>query len=108
MAEHVVTDADNEKTIEVRKGDSLTLQLPENPTTGYRWNLDQHDPSILEHVGGSTFASSGPAIGAGGRKSFTFVARAKGNTDIVLSLRRAWENEKPARKQFHVRIKVHD
>ena len=108
MAEHVVTDDDNEKTISVQKGDSVTLQLSENPTTGYRWSLDQHDPSILEPVGGSTFSSSSTASGAGGRKDFVFAARAKGNTDIALTLRRAWEKQNPAKKQFHIRIEVHD
>lgn len=108
MGTHLITQADNEKTIEMRTGDSLTIQLPENPTTGYRWSLDQHDPSTLAQVSEPSFAASGTAVGSGGGKTFKFAAKAAGDSQVRLNLRRSWESEKPGQKSFHVKIHVRD
>ena len=35
-----LTDADNERTVDLRVGESVRLTLPENATTGYRWAID--------------------------------------------------------------------
>ena len=105
---HMVTQADQSKTIEVAKGDSVTIQLPENPATGYRWSLDQHDPTALEPGQKPSFQLSSPAVGGGGDRTFTFVARAPGQSSVELNLRRAWEGEKLAQKNFRVNFRIQE
>jgi inhibitor of cysteine peptidase len=108
MDSHLVTEADHEKTIDVRKGDSITIHLPESPTTGYRWSLDQQDPATLEPIEKPLFESGSTALGAGGGRKFTFLAKASGESCLSLNLRRSWETEKSPRKQFRVRVHIHE
>lgn len=106
MNSRLITQSDHDKSIKIQKGDSVTIQLPENPTTGYRWSLDWHDPSALEPTQGPSFESAGPAVGAGGSRTFTFVARNPGESDLALNLRRPWDDKDSAQKSFRVKIHV--
>lgn len=108
MKTHLITQADNEKAVIVHKGDRVTIHLPENPTTGYRWSLDQHDPSKLETTQKSSFESAGPAAGAGGGRTFNFLARTAGSSDLGLNLRRQWEDPASFQESFRVRVQVED
>jgi len=105
MAKRQITQEDHDQVIEVHKGDLLTVQLPENPTTGYRWNLDQHDPALLD-LQQTTFTPAGPGVGAGGGKQFVFVAKAPGMAEVLLNLRRHWEDKTAPTKSFKTRIHV--
>jgi inhibitor of cysteine peptidase len=106
MASRLITQADHGKTVEVQKGDSITIKLPENPTTGYRWSLDEHDPSALEPVETPSFEAASRAIGGGGGRTFTFIAKAPGQSAVGLNLRRVWEDEKLPQKNFRVNIEI--
>jgi inhibitor of cysteine peptidase len=107
MASRIVTQADHGKTIEVKKGDSIAIHLPENPTTGFRWSLDHQDPTVLEPIEGP-FESISPAIGGGGNRTFTFLASTPGQSSIELNLKRPWEGNKPAQKNFRVDFQIHE
>lgn len=39
----VLTRADNNRTAELRVGERLEVRLPENPTTGFSWAVDEND-----------------------------------------------------------------
>jgi inhibitor of cysteine peptidase len=108
MTTRLITQTDHGKTVSVRKGDTVTLQLPENPTTGYRWSLDQHDPSALEPMQKPSFEPGGPALGAGGGRTFTFLAKTSGESDLALNLRRPWEDRSSAQNAFRVKVQIHD
>ena len=108
MSTRLITQADHDKMIDVRQGDRITLTLPENPTTGYRWDLEQHDASALEPAESPDFRPAGPATGAGGARSFSFVARTPGEHSLTLSRRRPWEKQAPAADNFRVTLHVHE
>ena len=108
MSSHLVTQADDGKTIEVRQGDLVTLRLPENPTTGYRWSLDEHDALALEPAEKPKFEPASPAIGAGGIRTFTFLAKTVGESSLALSLRRSWERPTSGQKTFSVKIRIRE
>jgi len=40
----VVVEADNGHAVQLRRGDSLRIELPETPTTGFRWRLVRTPP----------------------------------------------------------------
>jgi inhibitor of cysteine peptidase len=42
-----LTEADKGKTVQVHTGDQITLQLDENPSTGYLWAIDKTDNAVL-------------------------------------------------------------
>lgn len=62
-----LTHADKGKSFEARQNDVIILRLPENPTTGYRWALEEMDEEILK-LKDSDFALS-PDSGIGGEEN---------------------------------------
>lgn len=103
----VVIEKDGEGRVhEVDPGDSILLRLPENPTTGYRWEVEFFDNSILGPPD-STFSTSGePSMGAGGIRTFTFEARSPGQTVLRLILKRGWEPQQQAIDRFEITVQV--
>ena len=69
MSNITLTEADKGKTIAVQQGTEVLIRLNENPTTGYRWAIDQSDDAVLP-LQSSNFASTpGAAVGAGGART---------------------------------------
>jgi inhibitor of cysteine peptidase len=106
MGSRLITEADHGQTVNLKKGDALTIRLPENPTTGYRWSLDEHNASVLEPSASPEFEPSGPAVGAGGARTFGFRAKAPGDYGVTLNLRRPWEKEASPAKSFAINVRV--
>ena len=90
----VVDETWNHRDVEVAVGDTMTLELSENATTGYRWRMAEVGPSlrILEE----TFKASTGAAGSGGVRHWTLVAENAGAVAMQVELKRSWQPE-PAR-----------
>ena len=65
----ILTAADKGGSFKLRVGDEVTLQLPENASTGYRWAVDSADVALVEVKEGDAISTS-KAIGAGGEAQF--------------------------------------
>jgi inhibitor of cysteine peptidase len=102
-AMQTLTEADNDRTIELRVGDSVRVSLPENATTGYRWAIDRLDQQIVEAVGSEPHYPGG-AVGAGGEVTFSFKAKQPGAGDIMLKYWRHFEGDSSVTKRFHLRL----
>ena len=69
-------------TIETKAGDTFTIPLEANHTTGYSWRLAQTpDPAILKQAGEKYEEDNSGGVGAGGVETWTFQAMAKGDYD---------------------------
>lgn len=86
-------------------GQTLSLSLSENPTTGYHWTIEEYQPSILEQLE-SVFKRGGPAIGSGGTKIFGFLAKRAGETYLKMDYQRPWDENVAPANTFSVMIKV--
>lgn len=86
----VVTQAQNGETVALVRGETLTVELAGNPTTGYQWTVARIDADFLRDLG-STYEADSSAIGSGGMYAFRFEARKAGTTALALVYRRAWE-----------------
>jgi inhibitor of cysteine peptidase len=84
---------DRGSTVEVRKGDAIVVDLPENPTTGYRWAVHRIDWSVLALEATDFRSPPGAAMGASGQRFLLFRVKAEGRADVELKLRRDWEGE---------------
>ena len=73
----------------IRVGESVTVSLPENPTTGYRWHPDV-DPDLLAAADDSYEGPPEPR-GAAGTRRLSFTALRPGSGTLRLVRRRAWE-----------------
>jgi inhibitor of cysteine peptidase len=103
MAEILVRETQNGGTVGVAAGDTVAVRLPENPTTGYRWQVDALTGLTLV---ADEFSPRSPAPGAGGERELRFIAPATGVFHIQATLRRAWEVGAAPQAQFRVTIQV--
>lgn len=98
-----LTEADNERTVELRVGEGVRLTLPENATTGYRWAIDRLDRDVVEEAGSEPHPSRG-AIGSAGNVTFDFTARKAGSSEIALKYWRHFEGDASIVKRFSFRL----
>jgi predicted secreted protein len=99
-----LTARDNGKTISVREGQTITIRLAGNPTTGFTWN-DATKSDVVKLSGKVEHRAGGTALGAPGVSTATFVAVKAGKSTIALEYKRVFE-KKPAAKTFTVNVVV--
>jgi inhibitor of cysteine peptidase len=99
-----VTKNQSGGAVEVVLGESFEIQLPENPTTGYRWQLRSSGEPILE-VQDDSFQPTTDRPGAGGMRRWRFRAGQEGATNLQIEYRRSWEKAAVETFQISVRVK---
>jgi len=114
--QQVVTEADNGKTINLENGETFYLRLPENPSTGYRWelNLTQGLNVSLgpDNIPGEYYPPEQPEgieqplVGAGGVRLWEIKAVAEGSQQVTGVYKRPWENETTEGETFTLYIEV--
>ena len=109
----------NEFTMKV--GERLRIDLDENPTTGYQWQINMPptnegtDPIAIEQnayamkqmeatVGGAHL------VGGGGKRTLVIIGNSEGSATIEAAYARPWEfkgfNQASSSEQHTIRIKV--
>lgn len=80
----------------VRAGDSFSIVLPGNPSTGYGWTVETTETALVSPAGDvETYPlSNGP--GAPARYAIRFRAAGSGQARLRLLYRRPWEDRPPA------------
>jgi inhibitor of cysteine peptidase len=102
-----LTANDNGRKVAVNTGDTFTIKLDGNPSTGYTWEAKDLEASILEQVGDPKFESSNPAlVGSGGNLTLTFKALKAGTTTLTLVYHRPWETDVAPIETFTVTVTV--
>jgi inhibitor of cysteine peptidase len=86
----VIDQTQNNASVEIAVGDSLRVQLSENPTTGYRWRLLTNATPAL-HMVQDDFEASASEPGGGGIKFWTFAAERPGTVALRMELLRSWQ-----------------
>ena len=101
MGQAVMTqgDADDGRTVELRVGDTLALQLYENASTGYRWSFEDLDEKIVS-AREDGYVRRREAVGGGGTMQWTLEAKAAGTAQIKLRLWRRWEGDASIQKRY--------
>ena len=99
-----LTEADNERTVDLRVGESVRLTLPENATTGYRWAIDRFDRDVVEAAGSEPHPIRAAPIGSAGNVTFDFTAKKAGSGEVALKYWRHFEGEGSVVKRFSFRL----
>jgi inhibitor of cysteine peptidase len=87
------TQLDNGTTVRVHTRDIITLRLPENPATGYRWNVTT-DPGLRSLDDTYIYSDpSGKMTGAGGVRFLTLEPETTGTEHISAVYKRSWEED---------------
>lgn len=78
------------ESIEKTVGESFTITLDSNATTGYSWEAD-YDESYLELVSSTYIEPNTDLVGAAGSEEFVFKTLQEGTTKLTMNYRRSWE-----------------
>ena len=108
-SDHPLDFSDNGSTIKLSTGDTITIELDANPSTGYLWIFGSpFDPNLLIMTSESYTKPEGPKerVGAPVKRLMTFKAIAPGNTGLKLDYRRPWERSEKPVKSFEILIKI--
>jgi len=79
--------------IELKRGQTLILSLPSNPTTGFRWQLFGAAPSVLKTLGPQVYRVPEEAgiVGSAGVSTWRFQSVQPGQGRLLLQYQRPWE-----------------
>lgn len=104
----VYTEADTGSTIEVAMGDSVTVSLQENPSTGYSWR-EEHSAGL--ELLSDRFLEPSPSpspgmVGVPGTREFVFKAATAGMQTVSAVYARPWEENIAGRETFSLTIDV--
>ena len=92
----VVGPESSGKKVTLQLGQTLVIELPGNPTTGYQWSITGIEGKAFRSLGEPQYRSS-PApsdqVGVGGTYTAVFRAVSAGTTEIQLDYRRSWEKK---------------
>jgi inhibitor of cysteine peptidase len=100
------------KTIVVKKGETVSIKLESNPTTGYNWRVGSVSTASVKQNGKVEYSpsplppGSGPLVGSGGHSVVKFDAISVGKATITLEYARPWEKNKVPAKTFTVILDV--
>jgi len=94
-------------TITGRPGDSITIELAADPSTGYSWMLVGHaDPRIVTLMDSDYEPAKSSAAGVPGYQRWTFRFGSPGTATLTFGYGRTWANA-PAEKatMFNVTVR---
>lgn len=102
-----LTAADKNSQVDVKSGDKIVITLEGNPSTGYTWEVNDLNTTILEQVGDPVFSSSNPGlVGSVGSLTITFKALKAGTATLTLVYHRPWETGVDPIDTFAVTVTV--
>jgi inhibitor of cysteine peptidase len=104
MAELLFSSTDNGASRDARVGDTVSIALPENPMSGYRWAVELASPE-LSPTADAYRPDAESETGGGGIRTFSFAATAAGSARIVLRSARSWEAD-PASERFEIALEI--
>jgi C1A family cysteine protease len=92
-----LSEADSGAQIELSGDQPLEIELAANWSTGYRWEVDQVDQSVLRLAAQVQELDAPGKMGAPGYDRLSFQAVGPGETTLRLAYRRPWEQVEPER-----------
>jgi inhibitor of cysteine peptidase len=101
-----LVEQDADRTVELHPADRLEVVLEGNPTTGYQWEIDALDVSIIKPIGEPEFKPDSDALGSGGKFTFVFEVITSGQTTLTLIYHRPFEKGVQPLKAFRVTMVV--
>lgn len=97
---------DDGREITLQKGQSLTIKLEGNPTTGYSWEFVESEGAILQQLGEPEFEADSDLLGAPGTQTLRFRAVEAGQMELRLVYQRPWETDVEPLETFTVQVTV--
>ncbi|MBJ9976005.1 protease inhibitor I42 family protein [Pseudomonas sp. S75] len=104
----VELDAESECPQRLSTGQTLTLTLASNPTTGYRWLVRDPAAHVLRSLGPEIYNSpeDNGLVGSSGTSTWRYQASTPGEGHLVLVYQQPWAQEVQPVQTFECAIKV--
>lgn len=106
MSDFVFSQQDNGALVEVTLGSKVTVELEENPTTGYQWTIDSVDEVFLVQEGDAFLVGEQMGLGAAGVRRLFFRAKGAGTTSLNLIYKRPWQSDDEAIANFKLAVRI--
>ena len=91
MADVTLTQADDGARTPLHVGDVVTIELPENAASGYRWSAQTIDQTGLA-VEGPRYQPARTGVGSAGTSVWKLRALSPGQARVTLKKSRPWED----------------
>ena len=97
------------KEVSAAVGDSFTVKLCSNPTTGFQWSESAQisDPTVVQQMDHESLPPETEGlVGAPGKEVWTFKALKKGTSTISVEYGRPWEGGEQGEWTFNLTVVV--
>ncbi len=102
-----LTEKDAGKTVNLKPGDTLIIELEGNASTGYSWEAASQDLQTLKQTGDAVVKDADPNLmGAPHMVVLTYTAQAAGQETLKLVYHRSWEKNTDPAKTFEISVVV--
>lgn len=107
-AHNITVEEQSDCPKQLHIGQQLIVSLPSNPTTGYRWAIQDSAGGVLRSLGPEVYSSSdnGQLLGSGGQSTWRFEVFAAGTGRLRLTSQQPWEPETETAQVFDCPITV--
>jgi inhibitor of cysteine peptidase len=94
-AQNVTVEKQSECPVQLHSGQNLIVILPSNPTTGYRWAIQDSAGGVLRALGPEVYQNPEDAgvVGAAGVSTWRFQTFATGTGRLRLTSQQPWAPE---------------
>jgi inhibitor of cysteine peptidase len=100
-------ETDGGRTVELKRGDTLIVELEGIPTTGFQWEVTSVNEAVLKQEGDPEYKDSEPGrMGGGGLLIFSFKALGTGRTELKMVYHQPWEKDTLPAKTFDINVVV--
>jgi inhibitor of cysteine peptidase len=98
----------SECPVQLHSGQNLILTLPSNPTTGYRWAIQDSAGGVLRALSPEVYSNPEDAgiVGSAGISTWRFQSFTAGTGRLRLTYSQPWAPEVPAVETFDCAISV--
>ncbi len=103
----ILSTCDSGKTVKIKAGQSVLVQLPVQRGTGYSWQPPksrQHSLFVVEQEKGSFETPARP--GSKETQAFRLSFKQAGKAEVVFQYRRPWDQNSPPANTFRVKIEA--
>lgn len=107
--ETLIVESQRECPLQLSVGQPLTLTLPSNPSTGYRWRVQSAGAEVLTPLGPEVYSNpeAGGMVGSAGQSTWRFRAQQAGEGRLVLVYQQPWDTQAAPARTFDCQVSVH-
>ncbi|RMQ49809.1 putative Lipoprotein [Pseudomonas cichorii] len=104
----VSVDAQSDCPLTLKSGQTLILTLPSNPTTGFRWQIQNPAQNVLRSLGPEVYnnSQSTEMVGSGGQSVWRYKATDAGAGQLLMIYQQPWTPEAAPEQTFECAITV--